>query len=78
MDKSTPINELGRKSEGSDADLVNNIIKTGNSNDSPLAKSKNIVNFTYSEYCDSSSTGNELFKKFSYDIKKFQITGIKK
>ena len=24
----------------------------------------------YSEYFDSSSTGNELFKKFSYEIKK--------
>ena len=45
--------------------FVNKIIKTGNSKDNPIAKSKNIINLTYSEYLDSSSTGNELFNKFS-------------
>ena len=42
--------------------LVIRIIKIGNSNDKPLAKSKNMVNFMYSEYLDSNSTGKELFK----------------
>ena len=32
----------------------------------------------YSEYFDSNSTGSDSFKKFSYEIKKFQMTGIKK
>lgn len=58
--------------------FVNKIIRIGNSNDSPLAKSKNIINLIYSEYFDSNSIGNELFKRFSYEIKKFQITGTRK
>ena len=57
--------------------LVKIINKIGKRNDSPLANSKFIVSFMYSEYFDSNSTFNEPSNKFSNDRKKFQTTGIK-
>ena len=50
----------------------------GNSNDNPLARRRNIVNFIYSEYLDSSCIGNDPSTKLSQDIKKDHIIGIKK
>tara|TARA_X000000368_G_C22985436_1_gene691921 strand:- start:10 stop:270 length:261 start_codon:yes stop_codon:yes gene_type:complete len=58
--------------------FVKRIIKIGNSNDIPLARSKNIVNFKYSEYLVSNSIGNEPLIKLSKEVKKDQINGIKK
>ena len=55
--------------------IINNI---GNSNEIPLAKSKNIINLIYSEYLDSSSKFNPELKKFSNEIKNSQIKGISK
>ena len=56
-----------------------NIIKRiGNSNDIPDANNRNIVNFIYSEYLDSSCIGNDPSTKLSQDIKKDHIIGIKK
>ena len=52
--------------------------KIGNSKDKPLANSKYIVSFIYSEYLDSKTTGTEPCRKFSKDRKKSQIIGIKK
>ena len=57
--------------------FVSKINKIGNSKDKPLAKSKNIINFIYSEYLDSSSRFIPVEKKFSNEIKNDQITGIK-
>ena len=58
--------------------LFNITSKIGNSNDRPLANNRYIVSFIYSEYLDSKTKGTELCIKFSNDIKKFQIIGIKK
>ena len=57
--------------------FVKIIKRIGNSNDIPDANNKNIVNFIYSEYLDSSSKLRPEEKKFSKDIKKDQINGIK-
>ena len=57
--------------------FVNIIKRIGNSKDIPDANNKNIVNFMYSEYLDSSSKLRPDEKKFSKDIKKDQIKGIK-
>ena len=57
--------------------FVKIIIRIGNSNDNPEANNRNIVNFIYSEYLDSSSKLRPEEKKFSKDIKKDQIKGIK-
>ena len=57
--------------------FVRKIIIIGNSNDNPLARRRNIVNFIYSEYLDSSSKLRPDEKKFSNEIKKDQIKGIK-
>ena len=58
--------------------FVKIIKRIGNSNDIPDANNKNIVNFIYSEYLDSSSKLKPEEKKFSKDIKKDHIKGIKK
>ena len=57
--------------------FVKIIKRIGNSNDIPDANNKNIVNFIYSEYLDSSSKLRPEEKKFSNEIKKDQISGIK-
>ena len=57
--------------------LVRIIKRIGNSNDIPDANNRNIVNFIYSEYLDSSSKLRPEEKKFSNEIKKDQIKGIK-
>ena len=57
--------------------FVKIIKRIGNSNDIPDANNKNIVNFIYSEYLDSSSKLKPEEKKFSNEIKKVQIKGIK-
>ena len=57
--------------------FVKIIKRTGNSNDIPDANNRNIVNFIYSEYLDSSSKLRPEEKKFSNEIKKDQIRGIK-
>ncbi len=57
--------------------LVNIIKRIGNSKDIPDANNKNIVNFIYSEYLDSSSKLKPEEKKFSNEIKKDQMNGIK-
>ncbi len=57
--------------------FVKIIKKIGNSKDIPDANNKNIVNFIYSEYLDSSSKLRPEEKKFSNEIKKDQIKGIK-
>ncbi len=57
--------------------FVKIIRRIGNSNDIPDANNKNIVNFIYSEYLDSSSKLRPEEKKFSKEIKKVQIIGIK-
>ena len=56
--------------------FVKIIKRIGNSKDIPDANNKNIVNFIYSEYLDSSSKLRPEEKKFSNDIKKDQIKGI--
>ena len=53
--------------------FVNIIKRIGNSNDIPEANNRNIVNFIYSEYLDSSSKLKPEEKKFSNEIKKDQI-----
>ncbi len=58
--------------------LVKTINKIGNSKDNPLANNKNIINFIYSEYLDSSSKLNPVEKKLSNEIKKFHIIGIRR
>ena len=55
--------------------IINSI---GNSKESPLVNNKYIVSFIYSEYFDSKTTGTELCIKFSNEIKKLHIIGIKK
>ena len=45
--------------------FVRKIIIIGNSNDNPLARRRNIVNFIYSEYLDSSCIGNDPSTKLS-------------
>ena len=67
-----------RKDSSKKPSFVKKIIKIGNSNESPLAISKNMVSFIYSEYLDSSWIGNEPSTKFSYDIKNDHIKGIRK
>ena len=57
--------------------FVKIIIRIGNSNDIPEANNRNIVNFIYSEYLDSSSKLRPEEKKFSNEMKKDQIKGIK-
>ena len=57
--------------------FVKIIKRIGNSNDIPHANNKNSVNFIYSEYLDSSSKLRPEEKKFSNEIKKDQIKGIK-
>ena len=57
--------------------FVKIIKRIGNSKDIPDANNKNIVNFIYSEYLDSSSKLRPDEKKFSNEIKKDQIKGIK-
>ena len=57
--------------------FVKIIKRIGNSNDIPDANNKNIVNFIYSEYLDSSSKLRPDEKKFSNEIKNDQIIGIK-
>ena len=58
--------------------FVKIISKIGNWNERPLAKRRNIVNFMYSEYLDSSSKFNPDWKKFSNEIKNDHIRGIKR
>ena len=58
--------------------LTNKIKSTGNSNDIPLAKSKNMINFMYSEYLDSSSNFKPVLKKFSNETKNSHISGIRR
>ena len=57
--------------------FVKIIKRIGNSKDIPDANNKNIVNFIYSEYLDSSSKLRPEEKKFSKDIKKDHMKGIK-
>ena len=57
--------------------FVNIIKRIGNSNDIPDANNKNIVNFIYSEYLDSSSKLRPDEKKVFKRNKKDQIKGIK-
>ncbi len=58
--------------------LVRIIKRIGNSNEIPLAIRRNIINFMYSEYLDSSSKLKPEEKKFSKEIKKDQIIGIRR
>ena len=54
-----------RKSSLKTPNFVRKIIAIGNSNDNPLARSRNIVNFIYSAYLDSSCIGKEPSTKLS-------------